>query len=129
VAKLAHGTASLTSSSLSRVPLTTTAEFVHSTRLWTITFSLCLASGAAHCLPGKGHYPTKFFSDLVVWDERGNTPTQLVAQDQTHVDSATGFLESGDAAARGRSLCVYPRVQRCLGGDSDVQSSFECVEE
>jgi hypothetical protein len=92
-------------------------------------FRLFLAPGTAHCVSGKGHYPVDVISELVNWVERRNAPTQLVAQDMTNVDPATGILAKGDPAERGRPLCVYPRVQKYLGGDPDLQSSFECAKE
>lgn len=63
------------------------------------------------------------------WVEHGNAPEQLTAQIITEIDPATGSLASGKTTTHGRPLCRYPLVQKYIGGDPDVQLSFECVKE
>jgi pimeloyl-ACP methyl ester carboxylesterase len=92
-------------------------------------FRLFLAPGTLHCSPGAGPFPSHVLEDLVSWVEEGIAPTQLVALDVTELDPATGELANGDATLRGRPLCLYPLVQRYIGGDPGLQSSFECVKE
>lgn len=92
-------------------------------------FRLFLAPGTHHCAPGEGPFPGRVLTDLVDWVERGDAPTQLIAQNISDIDPATGELASGNATQRGRPLCLYPLVQRYIGGDADLQSSFECVKQ
>jgi hypothetical protein len=70
------------------------------------------APGVAHCGGGAGPAPDAH-NDLVKWVEEGIAPDTLRAFDQY-----------GKGAVR--ELCQYPLVQRFVGGDPKVASSFEC---
>jgi pimeloyl-ACP methyl ester carboxylesterase len=92
-------------------------------------FRLFLSPGTAHCSPGQGPFPHGVLDDLVRWVEEGVAPEQLVAQDLTNIDPATGKLSGGEneTAGRGRPLCLYPKTQRYIGGDADLVSSYRCA--
>lgn len=92
-------------------------------------FRLFLSPGTAHCSPGQGPFPHGVLDNLIHWVEKGLAPDQLVAQNLTNIDPATGNLRDSknDTAGRGRPLCRYPKAQRYVGGDADLVSSYECV--
>ncbi|THY31333.1 tannase and feruloyl esterase [Aureobasidium pullulans] len=71
------------------------------------------APGVGHCAGGAGAVPNAL-ADLVKWVEEGIVPDTL---------KATG--QNGDSTVR--ELCQYPLVQRYLGGDPKVASSFKCA--
>lgn len=91
-------------------------------------FRFFLSPGTAHCSPGQGPFPHGVLEDLIRWVEEGSAPEQLVAQNLTNVDPTTGDLSGSknDTAGRGRPLCPYPRVQKYIGGDADLVSSYRC---
>lgn len=70
------------------------------------------APGVAHCGGGAGPAPDAH-KDLVRWVEEGVAPDTLRAFDQYGKGTV-------------RELCQYPLVQRFVGGDPKVASSFEC---
>ncbi|KAH0032992.1 putative feruloyl esterase, partial [Aureobasidium melanogenum] len=71
------------------------------------------APGVGHCAGGAGPVPDAH-KDLVRWVEEGIAPDTLKAVGQ-----------HGDGTVR--ELCQYPLVQRFVGGDPKVASSFECT--
>lgn len=91
-------------------------------------FRLFLSPGTTHCAPGQGPFPHGVLDDLVRWVEEGSAPEQLIAQNLTNIDPTTGNLSGSknDTAGRGRPLCRYPRVQKYIGGDADMVSSYRC---
>jgi pimeloyl-ACP methyl ester carboxylesterase len=95
-------------------------------------FRLFLAPGTLHCSPGAGPFPAHVLEDLVSWVEEGIAPTQLLALNVSELDPATGEVDVANGNVnqqRGRPLCLYPLVQRYIGGAPDLLSSFECVKE
>ncbi|KAI4729577.1 tannase and feruloyl esterase [Aureobasidium sp. EXF-10728] len=71
------------------------------------------APGVGHCAGGAGPVPDAH-QDLVRWVEQGIAPDTLKA-----------FGQHGDGTVR--ELCQYPLVQRFVGGDPKVASSFVCT--
>jgi hypothetical protein len=92
-------------------------------------YRLFLSPGTAHCKPGQGPFPHGVLDDLIRWVEEGSAPEQLVAQNLTNVDPTTGDLSGNKngTAGRGRPLCLYPKVQKYIGGDADLISSYRCI--
>jgi feruloyl esterase len=92
-------------------------------------FRLYLSPGTAHCSPGQGPFPHGVLDDLIRWVEEGSAPEQLIAQNLTSVDPTTGNLKGdrNETVGHGRPLCLYPRVQKYCGGDTDLVSSYQCV--
>jgi feruloyl esterase len=74
-------------------------------------------------------FPHGVLDDLIRWVEEGSAPEQLVAQNLTNVDPTTGDLsgDKDDTAGRGRRLCLYPKVQKYIGGDADLISFYRCA--
>jgi hypothetical protein len=72
------------------------------------------APGVGHCAGGLGPAPLDALGALVEWVERGVEPDTLRAVGQ-----------DGDGTVR--HLCLYPLVQRYVGGDPKVAESFECA--
>lgn len=70
------------------------------------------APGVAHCAGGPGPYPGDAFAKLVQWVEEGAVPDTLSAH-------------GNDGSSR--DLCLYPLVQRFVGGDPKAAASFHCV--
>ncbi|TGO48954.1 hypothetical protein BOTNAR_0452g00080 [Botryotinia narcissicola] len=75
--------------------------------------------GVQHCLGGNGPYPVDMMGALVQWVEQGVAPDVLAAK--TTATGNTTVIE--------RNLCPYPLVQKYVGGDSNVASSFVCSSE
>jgi pimeloyl-ACP methyl ester carboxylesterase len=92
-------------------------------------FRMFLAPGTPHCAPGNGHFPIDVLSDLENWVEQGNAPTHLNGHNISNIDPTTGTLLSGSVTLSGRPICPYPLVQRYMGGNTNLQSSFECIQE
>jgi hypothetical protein len=92
-------------------------------------YRLFLSPGTAHCKPGQGPFPHRVLDDLIRWVEEGSAPEQLVAQNLANVDPTTGDLSGNKngTAGRGRPLCLYPKVQKYIGGDADLISSYRCI--
>lgn len=92
-------------------------------------FRLLLAPGTAHRLPGDGPFPYRAMEDLIEWVERGMAPEQLVAQRVEDLYVETGLLRHDveRAGDRGRPLCLYPKRQEYVGGDSGVMGSYRYI--
>ncbi|KAF7956234.1 hypothetical protein EAE96_005154 [Botrytis aclada] len=79
-------------------------------------YRLFEAPGVQHCFGGNGPYPVDMMGALVQWVEQGVAPEVLEAR----------IAPTGNATEIVRNLCLYPLVQKYVGGDSSVASSFVC---
>lgn len=79
-------------------------------------YRLFEAPGVQHCSGGKGPYPVDMMGALIKWVEEGVAPDVLTARTTAKVNETV--IE--------RNLCQYPLVQKYVGGDSNVASSFVC---
>ncbi|KAM0132016.1 hypothetical protein ACHAO1_006985 [Botrytis cinerea] len=79
-------------------------------------YRLFEAPGVQHCSGGKGPYPADLMGALVKWVEEGVAPEVLTAR----------TTAKGNETVIERNLCQYPLVQKYVGGDSNVASSFVC---
>jgi hypothetical protein len=93
-------------------------------------FLLFLSPGTIHCAPRQGPFPHGVLDDLIRWVEEGRVPEQLIAQNVTHFNGATGDLRVGanETAGCGGPLCLFPKVQMYVSGDTDLVSSYRCTE-
>ncbi|KAF2647970.1 tannase and feruloyl esterase [Lophiostoma macrostomum CBS 122681] len=93
-------------------------------------YRLFLVPGVEHCFPGAGPYPVGTLDVLMDWVEKGVVPEQLIAQNLSNLDPATGQLSgsANETAGLGRPICLYPKRQVYLGGDPSKLASFECIE-
>ncbi|KAI9035815.1 feruloyl esterase B precursor [Aspergillus affinis] len=76
-------------------------------------YRLFEAPGVGHCYGGGGPVPNGALSQLMEWVEKGIAPETL------HGTKGSNNTE--------RDLCLYPRQQKFVGGDSRNASSFTCV--
>ncbi|KAL3425438.1 feruloyl esterase b precursor [Phlyctema vagabunda] len=75
------------------------------------------APGTLHCRAGAGPFPVDTLKTLTTWVEKGIPPDTLQAKS---VD------ENGIVTER--NLCLYPLVQRYVGGDVTKRESFVCAD-
>ncbi|KAI9148413.1 putative feruloyl esterase b precursor protein [Paramyrothecium foliicola] len=69
------------------------------------------APGAAHCFGGAGPTPNTALDQLKAWVEDDTAPETLAAI------STTGST---------RNLCLFPSVQKYIGGDVTLAASYDC---
>lgn len=79
-------------------------------------FRLFLVPGAGHS-PADGPTPKGLRNVIVDWVEEGIAP-----------DTLRGIGADGHGKKIERDVCMYPRVQVYVSGDTAVPSSFACVE-
>ncbi|KAF7935123.1 uncharacterized protein EAE98_003168 [Botrytis deweyae] len=79
-------------------------------------YRLFEAPGVQHCSGGNGPFPTDLMGALIKWVEEGVAPEVVEAR----------IAATGNATEIVRHLCQYPLVQKYVGGDSHVASSFVC---
>ncbi|KAF7939337.1 uncharacterized protein EAE97_007417 [Botrytis byssoidea] len=82
-------------------------------------YRLFEAPGVQHCSGGNSPYPVDLMGALVQWVEQGVAPDVLAAR----------TTPTGNTTVIERNLCPYPLVQKYVGGDSNVASSFVCSSE
>lgn len=82
-------------------------------------YRLFLLPGVAHCFASAsvGPYPTDQLEALTRWVEEGEAPDTLTTSFSLVPGGKTGE----------RPACAYPAVQRYVGGDPSVASSFTCT--
>jgi feruloyl esterase len=77
---------------------------------------LFMVPGMYHCLGGPGPNVFDAITPLVNWVEKGVAPETI---------KATKFVDGTPPMTR--PLCVFPKVAKYNGGDTNVATSFTCV--